>query len=192
MFHFNTLFIGMDVHKESFSLCCYDMMANQVKHELKVEANDMYVVNYVDELRQLYGQDTEVLCGYEEGCLGFTLYHQLQSKGIPSVVMAPTTMMTEGRKRVKTDKKDTDQIAKTLAFRSYQTVHVPTAEDEQVKEYIRMRSDHKLALKKIKQQILAFCLRYDYRAIPKGVTIGRKNMCVSFTHLPQKVFMQKF
>lgn len=170
MFHFNTLFIGMDVHKESFSLCCYDMMANQVKHEFKVEANATYVVNYVDELRQLYGQDTEVLCGYEAGCLGFTLYHQLHSKGIPCVVMAPTTMMTEGRKRVKTDKKDTAQIAKALAFRSYQPVHVPTSEDEQVKEYIRMRSDHKLALKKIKQQILAFCLRHDYR-----YTEGRNN-----------------
>ncbi|MEG3301266.1 IS110 family transposase, partial [Streptococcus suis] len=34
--------------------------------------------------------------------------------------------------------------------------------DEQVKEYIRMRTDHKVALKKIKQQILAFCLRHDF------------------------------
>ena len=32
-----------------------------------------------------------------------------------------------------------------------------------MKEYIRMRQDHKLALKKIKQQILAFCLRHNYR-----------------------------
>ncbi|MFC5631820.1 IS110 family transposase, partial [Streptococcus caledonicus] len=38
-----------------------------------------------------------------------------------------------------------------------------TAEDEQVKEYIRMRTDHQLALKKIKQQILAFCLRHEFR-----------------------------
>lgn len=31
-----------------------------------------------------------------------------------------------------------------------------------MKEYIRMRDDHKLALKKVKQQILAFCLRHGY------------------------------
>ncbi|WP_330612121.1 transposase [Faecalicatena contorta] len=42
-------------------------------------------------------------------------------------------------------------------------MHVPTAQDEETKEYIRMRADHKLALKKVKQQILAFCLRHDYR-----------------------------
>lgn len=163
MFNFNTLFIGMDVHKESFSLCYYDMMANQVKHEVKIGANVNYVVNYVQELRKLYGQDAEVLCGYEAGCLGFSLYHQLQAHDIPCVVIAPTTMMIEGRKRVKTDKKDAAQIAKALAFRGYQSVHIPTDEDEQVKEYIRMRTDHKLALKKVKQQILAFCLRHDHR-----------------------------
>lgn len=31
------------------------------------------------------------------------------------------------------------------------------------KEYLRMRNDHKLALKKIKQQINAFCLRHGFQ-----------------------------
>ncbi|WP_417158906.1 IS110 family transposase [Streptococcus suis] len=163
MFHFTTLFIGMDVHKESFSLCYYDMMANQFKHSTKVGPNVSYIVNYVNELRRLYGQDVEVLCGYEAGCLGFTLYHQLQAHGIPCIVMAPTTVMKEGSKRVKTDKKDAAQLTKALAFHSYRPVHISTVEDEQVKEYICMRTDHKVALKKIKQQILAFCLRHDFR-----------------------------
>ncbi|MGQ7414303.1 hypothetical protein ACTGUT_12190, partial [Streptococcus suis] len=42
--HFTTLFIGMDVHKESFSLCYYDMMANQFKHSTKVGPNVSYIV----------------------------------------------------------------------------------------------------------------------------------------------------
>ena len=41
-------------------------------------------------------------------------------------------------------------------------VHVPTDKDDSVKEYLRMRDDHKLALKKIKQQINAFCIRHGY------------------------------
>ena len=36
------------------------------------------------------------------------------------------------------------------------------SKSRQVKEYLRMRDDHKLALKKVKQQILAFCLRHGY------------------------------
>ena len=68
-----------------------------------------------------------------------------------------------GRKKVKTDKRDAALIARCLAHHDYSPVHIPTEQDEQVKEYIRMRQDHKLALKKIKQQILAFCLRHNYR-----------------------------
>lgn len=146
------------------------MMANQFKHSTKVGPNVSYIVNYVNELRHLYGQDAEVLCGYEAECLGFTLYHQLQAHGIPCIVMAPTTVMKEGAKRIKTDKKDAAQLAKALAFRSYRSVHIPTAEDEHVKEYIRMRTDHKVDLKKIKQQLLTFCLRHDF-----CYTEGRNN-----------------
>ena len=29
---YNTLFVGMDVHKESFTLCCYDMSRDKVSY----------------------------------------------------------------------------------------------------------------------------------------------------------------
>jgi transposase len=60
---------------------------------------------------------------------------------------------------VKTDRKDAANIARCLAFHTYSEVYVPDENDDQVKEYIRMRDDQKLALKKVKQQILAFVLR---------------------------------
>ena len=40
-------------------------------------------------------------------------------------------------------------IARCLAHHDYSPVHIPTHKDEQVKEFIRMRDDHRLALKKI-------------------------------------------
>ena len=68
----------------------------------------------------------------------------------------------QGKKKVKTDRRDARKIAKCLAHHEYSAVHIPTAGDEETKEYLRMRDDHKLALKKIKQQILSFCLRHGY------------------------------
>ena len=65
--------------------------------------------------------------------------------------------------RVKTDRKDAANIARCLAFHTYSEVYVPDEQDNQVKEYIRMRDDQKLALKKVKQQILAFVLRQGKR-----------------------------
>lgn len=66
----------------------------------------------------------------------------------------------DGRERQKTDKRDAELIAKCLAYGTYKSVYVLTGEDAEVKEYMRMRDDHKLAIKKIKQQNLALCLRY--------------------------------
>ena len=71
-------------------------------------------------------------------------------------------MLTEKGGRIKTDSRDARNIAFCLSHAGYHSVHIPTAEDNAVKEYIRMRDDHKIALKKIKQQTLALCLRFGH------------------------------
>jgi transposase len=162
--NYSTVYVGMDVHKESFSLCCYTNEKEVAEYPQKVESHYSKVINYIEAMRFHYGDDALFICGYEAGCLGFTLYHQLMNHGVKCIILAPTTMLQQkGRKRVKTDKRDAALIARCLAHRDYSYVHVPTEQDEQTKEFIRMRDDHRLALKKVKQQILSFCLRHNYR-----------------------------
>ena len=96
------------------------------------------------------------------GCLGYTLYHQLTNAGVKCVILAPTTMLTQQGKRIKTDKRDARLIAQCLCYGGYHPVYIPTGEDDAVKEYLRMRDDHKLALKRLKQQINAFVLRHGH------------------------------
>ena len=161
--HYSTVYVGMDVHKGNFSLCCYTNEKEEAEYPQKVEAHYSKVINYLEAMRFHYGDDVLFICGYEAGCLGFTLYHELEAHNVKCVILAPTTMpVAGGKKRIKTDKRDAARIARCLAHHDYSPVHVPTAQDEQVKEYLRMRDDHKLALKKVKQQILAFCLRHGY------------------------------
>ena len=162
--NYNTVYVGMDVHKETFSLCCYTNEKEQAEYPQKVDAHYSKVLNYLEAMRFHYGDDVMFICGYEAGCLGFMLYHQLTSHNVKCIILAPTTMSKPtGKKKVKTDKRDAALIARCLAHHDYSPVHILTEQDEQVKEYIRMRQDHKLALKKIKQQILTFCLRHNYR-----------------------------
>ena len=161
---YSTVYVGMDVHKDSFSLCCYTNENERSEYPQRVDAHYSKVINYIEAMRFHYGDDAAFICGYEAGCLGFTLYHQLTDHNQKCVVMAPTTMLKpSGHKKVKTDKRDAALLARCLAHHDYRPVHIPTDRDEQVKEYIRMRCDHKLALKKVKQQILAFCLRHGFR-----------------------------
>ena len=162
--NYSTVYVGMDVHKENFSLCCYTNEKEKAEYAQKVEGHYSKVLNYLEAMRFHYGNDALFVCGYEAGCLGFTLYRDLTAHNVKCVILAPTTMaVPAGKKRIKTDKRDAELIARCLAHHDYSEVHVPTEKDEQIKEFIRMRDDHRLALKKVKQQILSFCLRHGFQ-----------------------------
>lgn len=158
------IYVGMDVHSKSYTLCCYTIEGEEILHVQNTGADYKMILKYLERIRTLHDGEVEFICGYEAGCLGYTLYHQLTDHNVKCIILAPSTMpVTRGKKKAKTDRRDAASIAKCLAYRTYSPVHVPTERDEQVKEYIRMRDDHKLALKKNKQQIGAFCLRHGYQ-----------------------------
>lgn len=153
------VYIGMDVHKESYTLCCFDLDTEEIRYKQKFSADYSLILKYVEQLRSKFPTNTEFVCGYEAGCLGYSLYHQLTQRGLKCIIMAPTTMGIKNTGKIKTDKRDAGNIARCLAYHSYSEVHVPTDEDNSIKEYIRMRDDQKINLKKTKQQILALVLR---------------------------------
>ena len=133
--------------------------------EVQVAPDYKEVICFIESLKMKLGPDNKysIECGYEAGCLGYTLYHQLTGAGVKCVILAPTTMLTQQGKRIKTDKRDARLIAQCLCYGGYHPVYIPTGEDDAVKEYLRMRDDHKLALKKLKQQINAFVLRHGHQ-----------------------------
>lgn len=158
--HMNSIvYVGMDVHKESYTICCYSFNTDEVLYKQKIASDYKLILKYLEQLRKRFSDDVEFVCGYEAGCLGYSLYHQLIDHGVKCIILAPTTMAITNKNRVKTDKRDAGNIARCLAFHTYSEVHVPTDEDNSIKEYIRMRDDQKINLKKTKQQILALVLR---------------------------------
>src|SRR5215469_5237877 len=159
------IYVGMDVHKESYTLYCYSIETDELKYHQKMDPDYKNILKYLYQVRKNYESEIDFICGYEAGCLGYTLYHQLTGRGVKCRILAPTTMGITNKKRIKNDKRDAGNIAKCLAFRTYSEVNIPTAMDEAVKEYIRMRDDQKKALKIIKQQILSLVLRQGYRFV---------------------------
>ena len=159
--------IGMDVHSTNYTLCAMEPTIgaeDRIFGEMQTPPDYKEVIGFIGLLKMKLGltKDDSIECGYEAGCLGYTLYHQLKGAGINCVILAPTTMLTPQGKRVKTDKRDARLIAQCLCYGGYHPVYVPTGEDDAVKEYLRMRDDHKQALKKLKQQINAFTIRHGH------------------------------
>ena len=160
--------IGMDVHSTNYTLCAMEPTIgaeDRIFGEVQVAPDYKAIICFIESLKMKLGfyDDYSIECGYEAGCLGYRLYHQLTGAGIKCVILAPTTMLTQQGQRIKTDKRDAHLIAQCLCYGGYHPVYIPTGEDNAVKEYIRMRDDHKQAHKKVKQQIHAFVLRHGHQ-----------------------------
>ena len=134
------LYVGMDVHKENYTLCSYSFEKDDLQYKQTMAPDYKMVLKYLEQLRIRNSDEIEIVCGYEAGCLGYTLYHQLTDHGVKCVILAPTTMGITNTNGIKTDKRDAGNIARCLAFRTYSEVHVPTLQDESVKEYIPTKS----------------------------------------------------
>ena len=153
------LYVGMDVHTTNYTLCTYTIEEDREFALTQVKPDHLNILRYINRLKEHHGQDTRIICGYEAGGLGYSLYRALEACDVECVILAPSTMPKAPNER-KTDYRDAAKIARCLAYNSYQAVYVPDKQDEAVKEYIRMRDNLKEHIKRLKQQIAALCTRW--------------------------------
>ena len=101
----------------------------KAEYPQKADAHYSKIINYIEAMRFHYGNDALFICGYEAGCLGYTLYHQLTDHGLKCVILAPTTMLQQrGKKKVKTDKciLSSFYTIKPIVFYNFSALHFAT------------------------------------------------------------------
>ena len=70
--------------------------AEKGSHFQRTEADYKNVLKYLEFLRTVTTETMlYFICGYEAGCLGYTLYHQLTEHDVNCVILAPTTMLEQ-------------------------------------------------------------------------------------------------
>lgn len=159
--------IGMDVHTTNYTLCAFTMEGQKAFAQTTIDPELSELEKYLTTLNRNLGGNCHFVCGYEAGCLGYSLYHQINRRSwkefsVECVILAPSTMASSPKDVIKTDKRDAKKIAQCLTYGTYSKVFVPTDEDNAVKEFIRMRDDVQGMLKKTKQQIIALYTRLGY------------------------------
>ena len=60
--NYNTVYVGMDVHKESFTLCSCKYEDEKASHYQRTPASYKNVLRYLAFLRTIYGEDTRFVC----------------------------------------------------------------------------------------------------------------------------------
>ena len=77
--NYNTVYVGMDVHKESFTFCAYTIDAEKGSHFQRTEADYKNVLKYLEFLRTVYGNDANFI--YRSDAYGET-FEQEGAEGV--------------------------------------------------------------------------------------------------------------
>jgi transposase len=157
----STLFIGMDVHKDSIAVA-------YVAQEHGAEVTYLGTIGTrqcdIDQLvRKMQSKAKHLVFVYEAGPCGYWLYRYLRKKDYDCWVVAPSLIPKKAGDRVKTDRRDAVQLARLARSGDLTAVYVPKVEDEAIRDLTRAREDTISDLKDTKFRLKAFLLRHDIR-----------------------------
>jgi len=135
----NTLFVGLDVHKESIAVAyAATEGATDPVHIGTIGTRQCDVDALV---RRAQSKAAALVFVYEAGPCGYWLYRYLTRKGLPCLVVAPSLIPRKPGDRVKTDKRDAVTLARLARSGDLTAVYVPGEADEAVRDLARARED---------------------------------------------------
>jgi transposase len=162
----STLFIGMDVHKDTIAVA-------YVAQDHGAEVTYLGTIGTrqcdIDQLiRTMPSKATHLIFVYEAGPCGYWLYRYLRKKDYDCWVVAPSLIPQKAGDRIKTDRRDAMQLARLARSGDLTAVDVPKVEDEAIRDLTRVRedtlSDLKAAKFRLKACLLRHAIRYTGRA----------------------------
>src|SRR5499427_8383611 len=157
----STLYVGLDVHKESIAIA---YVAQAHGAEVVSLGNIGTRQCDIDKLiRQLQSKSSHLIFVYEAGPCGYWLYRYLTNKGHVCWVVAPSLIPKKSGDRVKTNRRDAIKLARLMRSGDLTPVYVPTVEDEAIRDLCRAREDTIHDLKAAQFRLKAFLLRQDIR-----------------------------
>lgn len=117
----------------------------------------------------------ELRCCYEAGPCGFALQRFLTERGIPCDVIAPGLIPRRAGDRIKTDRRDARQLAILYRAGALTPIHVPSRDEEAVRDLLRCREDTQADLVRARHRLSKFLLRHDRRYTQTARAWGAKH-----------------
>lgn len=149
------LYIGIDVHKKSWSV---NLRTDLFDHKtFSMGPDPSQLIRYVDQHFAGY----QVKCCYEACCCGFSAYRELIKKGWEILVVnSPDVPVINKRDLHKSDVVDCRHLCKQLQAGQLRGIYVPDEKQEQLRSLFRQRNNLTMTLRKIKCQIKGELLYY--------------------------------
>jgi transposase len=158
-------YIGLDVHKETIAVSIAPQNSTEVRRYGIIGGT----LEAVDKLlKKLASENVELRLVYEAGPCGFVLCRHLRNKGIACDLVAPSLIPKKASDRVKTDRRDADQLARLYRAGELTTIHVPDQEDEAIRDLVRARTSAMTDQRQARHRLKGFLLRLGFRYTAKS------------------------
>ncbi len=160
----NTIFVGLDVHKETIAVA-YAKGNSRGVESLGIIMNESMAITKL--VKKLEAKGATLLFCYEAGPCGYGLQRQISSLGHTCVVVAPGLVPSKPGDRIKTDRRDAEKLARHFRNGDLTPVWVPDIDHEAMRDLVRARHSAKEDLHRNRQRLLKFLLRLGVRS-PEG------------------------
>lgn len=186
-----TKYVGLDVHKATIAVAVAEQRG-EVRYVGEIDNTAEAIVKLVHQLRK---GDAELSFCYEAGPCGYGLHRQLTELGWDCQVVAPSLIPRKAGDRVKTDRRDSEMLARLHRAGELTSVWVPDDAQEGLRDLTRVREDVKHLQRQAKQRLSAFLLRYGKSYAGKSNWTQahfRWLETVKFTHRTQQIVFQEY
>lgn len=158
-------YIGLDVHKDSIAVSIAPQNSTEVRRYGIIGGT----LDAVDKLiKKLSTPNVELRLVYEAGPCGFVLCRHLRNKGMVCEIVAPSLIPKKASDRVKTDRRDADQLARLYRAGELTAIHVPDQDDEAIRDLVRARFCAMTDQRQARNRLKGFLLRLGFRYTGKS------------------------
>lgn len=156
------LFVGMDVHNDSIAVSLAPSDSTEVRRYGIIGGSHDDVLKLARKLQAAHPDAPLKFC-YEAGPRGYPLARFLHSREYSCILVAPSKVPRKPGDRVKTDRRDADQLARLYRAGELTGIYIPDARDEAVRDFLRARFQTGRQQHRARQQLKMFLLRHNIR-----------------------------
>ena len=186
-------YVGLDTHKDTIAVAIADTAGGKPRFYGEI----VNTTTALSKLMKDISPNGEVVsyC-YEAGPCGYGIYRQISTSGHDCSVVAPSLIPTKPGDRVKTDRRDSENLARLHRAGELTPVWVPDQEQEAIRDLTRAREDMKHLERQARQRLCAFLLRhgqgYDSKKSKWTQAYWRWLERIKFAHPVQQIVFQEY